>query len=213
MRVFLALLLVPFLTQAAPRPDIHRLLVYDCESEIGSREVALFDDGTIRLEEGPPGEEEITLETLDPDRLQAFVRRLRQAKKPERYTDPSVRGLGGDWVERCRLEVTLPGEAPVAVFFVRYDSLSLSVGHLVRIAEDVLQAIRDAAPPSSLPPDYEPRAGDVLLRRDGQRFRVARPTGDGTGLEMAGLDQPVTLYVPRGALRAEFTELLSRRER
>lgn len=209
----LALLLASLAAQAAPRPDIHRILVYDCASEIGHREVALFDDGTIRLEEGPPGEEETTLETLDPDRLEAFVRRLRQADKPKRYTDPSVRGPGGEWVERCRLEVTLPGEVPVAESFVRYDSLSLSVGQLVRIAEDVLQAVREAPPPSSLPQDYEPRSGDVLLRRDGQRFRVVRSTGDGTGLEMAGLDQPITLYVPRGAVRSEFTELLSRRER
>lgn len=205
------LLLIALPTQAQSRPDIHRLLVYDCASSLGHRKVALFDDGTILLQEGPPEEEVTTLQSVDPDRLDAFRRRLLQAEKPKRTHDPSVRGLGGEWVETCRLEVTLPGEPRVAVSFDRYDSLSLAVGNLVRIAEDVLQVTRDAIPESTLPPEYEPRAGDVLERRDGQRFRIVRPTGDGLGLEMAGLDQPLTLYIPRGALRSEFTELLSRR--
>lgn len=208
------LLLVATLpAQAAPRRDIHRVLLYDCESTVGHREVALFDDGTILLREGPPGEEETTLRTLDPDRLEGFLRRLRRAQRPKRYTDPSVRGLGGDWVERCQVEMTLPGEEPVTFFFLRYDSLSLEAGALVRIAEDVLEAVRNAMPETSLPPDYEPWRGDVLERRDGQRFRVVRVTGDGGGLELEGLDQPITLYVPLGAVRQEFTELLARRER
>lgn len=212
--LFLTLLACLFFPplHAAPRPDIHRVLVYDCESDIGHRKVALFDDGTILLEEGPPEGRERTLHTLDPDRLESFLVRLRQADRPERYTDPSVRGLGGRWVERCRLEVTLPGEERLRMSFARYDSLSLSVGALVRIAEDVLREVREAAPESALPPDYEPRTGDVLKRRDGQRFRVVRRTGDETGLELEGLDQPLTLYVPLGALRNEFTVLLSRRE-
>lgn len=194
---------------ATDRPEVNRVLLFDCASDIGHRKLAFYDDGTIYLQEGEPGEEETVLHRLDPDRTQSFLARLRQEAKPGTM-EPSNPGPEGAWVERCVLQAELAGEPRVRLGFRRYDSLPLSTSRLVAIADDLLAALRDAPPEQALPPEYEPRPGDVLRRKDGLRFQVVRSTGDGRGLELHGIDQPLTVYVPVGAVHLEFTELLAR---
>lgn len=212
MKTFCAmwiLLLSTLAVAAAERPAVDRVLLFDCVSDIGHRKLAFYDDGTIYLQEGEPGEEETLLHRLDPDRAQAFLTRLRQETKPGTM-EPSNPGPEGAWVERCLLQVDLPGEPQVRLSFRRYDTLPLSLSRLVAVADDLLAALRDAPPEQALPAEYEPRPGDVLRRKDGLRFEIVRTTGDGRGLELQGIDQPLTVYVPVGAVHLEFTELLSR---
>jgi hypothetical protein len=174
--------------------------------------VALFSDGVIRLREGPPGEERMTLYDLDPDRLQGFLSRLTEETPPDRG-DLSTHGPGGRWVESCRLVLDLLGRERVEFSFGRYDALSLPRARLVSIARELGQIAEEALDVAALPPSYEPRPGDVLERRDGMRFRVVRRTGDGGGVELEGIEQPLTVYIPVGAIRGEFVALVSREDR
>lgn len=192
--------------------DLRSMVVlrYDCESEIGRREVTLFANGTVRLFDGPLGEEEMELGELDPLALDGVLARIAAenlAESPERY-----HGVEGEWVERCVLELPLrEGEGPTTFRFSRYSSLPLELSRVVAVADELI-AVAAGDRGAGLPGGYEPKAGDVLRRDDGARFRVVGFTSDGKGLELVGLDVPLTLYLPPDALREQFVELVSRRE-
>lgn len=203
---------------AMRRPPIHEVLRYECESELASRSLVLFDDGMLRVKrsvEGKPvemGEDEMILHELTPDEYQAFLNRLREEKTPA-PGDLSTRGPAGSWVESCRLVVELPGRERETHRFRRYDTLSLAIARRVRIAEEMAELAEEVSRLSGLPPKYDARVGDVLERRDGAHFEIVRETGDRGGWELKGIDQPLTVLITKGALRQEFTWLVSRRDR
>lgn len=199
------------------RPPIREVLRYDCESELARRSLVLFDDRTVRLKEttrvaeASDGGETLTLHQLDPDRYEAFLRRLAGERAAE-PGDLTTHGPGGAWVEGCRLVLELPGREREEHRFGRYDALSLSLSRRVAIAEEMAELAEEVSRLSGLPRDYEGRRGDVLERRDGALFEIVRETGDRGGWELAGIDQPLTVYIPKGALRQEFVRLVSREE-
>jgi hypothetical protein len=119
------------------------------------------------------------------------------------------RGVEGEWVERCTLDLALPGRPARRFAFGRYDPLPLPLGQVLRVVDDLAAGL-SPRPATELPPGYRPRRGDLLRRIDGAVYRVAGYTADGKGVELTGVDQPLTLYVPRDALRQEFVELLPR---
>lgn len=192
--------------------DLRSLVVlrYDCASDIGRRELTLFGNGTVRLFDGPPGEEEMELGELDPDALDGVLARLASedlSEAPARYP-----GVEGDWVERCVLELPLrDGDGPASFRFSRYSSLPLELSRVVAVAEELV-AVAAGERGKGLPHDYAPRPGDVLRREDGARFKVVGFTSDEKGVELEGLDVPLTLYLAPDALADRFVEVVSRRE-
>jgi hypothetical protein len=64
-----------------------------------------------------------------------------------------------------------------------------------------------------MPAGYEPRPGDVLRRHDGELYEVITLTADRQGVELQGVEQPLTLFVARSELVGEFVELVRRRAR
>lgn len=185
------------------------VLRYDCASEVGRREVTLFANGTLRLWDGPPDEQEMTLAELEPEILDGFLVRLDRedlSEEPDAY-----HGVDGDWIERCELDLPLREGRGRSHFEInRYSQLSLGLSRLVRIAEE-LGEIADAARGAGLDPDYVPRPGDVLERPDGVRFRVVDFTSDGRGVELEGVEVPLTLYLAPDALAEVFARVVERR--
>jgi hypothetical protein len=213
--VSLALLLLG--TPAAPQPApplsdrSTELVRLDCGNQLGRREVTLFANGTVRRREGERGRELMALAELGPDELAAFLRRMEEEDLSEVGT--LDRGVEGDWVERCDLALALPGRAFRSFRYGRYDTLPLPLARLLRVIEDVAAKVVEPGAAERLPEGYEPRAGDVLRRLDGQLFEVVAETSDHKGIELWGVDQPFTLYIPRDKLRSEFVALVSRRRR
>ena len=195
---------------SAPRSPKSEILVrHECRSELGRREITLFGNGTVRLREGLHDSQLMTLGELGPDELAAFLARLREedlSEAPAR-TDGV---LDGPWVESCRFELSLPDSPPRVFTYGRYDSISLALSRLVRIADDLAGKVDPRSREKHLPADYQPRPGDVLLRVDGEHFRVVAESADKLGLELVGVRQPLTLYIPKGQLANEFVELISR---
>ena len=196
---------------AVPEPETrpgdrsHELLDLECRSELGRRRVTLFANGTVRVWSGLHESQRMTLGELGPSELAAFVRRLRA----ENFSEVApVAGTEGEWVERCTLELELPGEPARRYAFGRYDALPLALASTVRIADELAKV---AIPIDSLPIGYEPRPGDVLRRVDGIVFEVVRRTSDGKGVELRGKVQPLVIFVRPEDLRAEFDALVSRR--
>lgn len=193
------------------------VLRYECTSELDRREVTLFANGTVRLWKGPPGEEEMHLGELDPVALEGFRTRLEAEDLSGLRSD--YRDVEGDWIERCVLEfpqrraqASAPGGAPWRFRFSRYGTLPLTLSRVVRVVEDV-GAVAEGEPGPGLPSEYEPARGDVLERADGARFRVVTLTGEGKGVELRGVDSPLTVYIPLEELPGVFVELVSRKDR
>jgi hypothetical protein len=205
------------------------LLVRECASELGRQELTLFANGTVRLREGPRGEERMMLGEMPPDVLQGWVDNLRREDLSE--ADVGSRGPTGDWVESC--EVTLSfgtmerwlGPPPVrgrndadwrpmgdeTFIYGRFDSLPLSLSRVIGLLDGLLERVDRAAGRQSLPPRYVPRRGDVLRRVDGVLFRVVARTADENGWELQGVEQPLVLYVVGSDVPRLFVELVERR--
>ena len=192
----------------APSDRSLQVLRLDCFNPLGRREVTLFGNGTIRLRDGAPGKEWMGLAELGPDELQGTLRRL--AEEDLADTSDLVRGVTGEWVERCILVVDLPGSKRHEAHFGRYDALPLGLSHVRSIAEDLggkVAVLRDA---EELPEHYEPRLGDLLKRVDGSHYRIVNFTSDHKGVELDGVDQPLHLIVLNEQMRLEFVALVSR---
>ncbi len=218
----LLVLLVPLATSvpampgpaaAAAHDDDPRsveLLRYDCASGIGRRDLTLFANGTLRLRESEPAQEtRMRLAELGRSELDAYLARLGE----EDLTEVDARGpeASGDWVATCELELALEGTPARRLRFGDMDTLPLALGRLLRVVDDLLLEVDRLSPRSQLPADYEPRAGDRLRRFDGVLYEVVAYTGDGGGLELEGIDEPLVLFIPVAALRDEFAELVGRR--
>ena len=208
----LVVLALPALPSAAAGEDPRsiELLRHDCESSIGRRDLTLFANGTLRLREAAADEEpRMRLAELGRGELAAYLARLAE----EDLSEVDVRGpeSSGDWVETCSLELKLEGRPRRQLSFGRMDSLPLALGRLLRVVDDLFLEVERLAPRSRLPADYEARAGDRLRRFDGALFRVVAYTGDGAGLELEGIDEPLVIFIPVAALRDEFEALVERR--
>lgn len=183
------------------------LLRLDCASELRRREVTLFGNGTVRLRDGVPGEEEMLLAELSPEELEGYVARLDQEDLSE--TDPAPpAGVTGEWVEHCELELNRFGRQGERFAFGRYDSLSLALSRVLAVARGLEDRAEEARSYQRLPSGYEPRIGDRLLRLDGAVFEVTGFTMDEQGVELQGVDQPITLYILIGQLGERFVEVL-----
>ncbi|MBP1642728.1 MAG: hypothetical protein H6Q03_1397 [Acidobacteria bacterium] len=190
-------------------PRSRVLVREDCSSTIGRREVTLFANGTVRLLEGPPGQEAMRLGEVGAEDAAAFVRRISEQDLSE--TDLRGDSPGGAWVESCLLALDLPDRAPLRFRFGRYASHSLALQTVLAVVRDIEAVAETAVRESDLPARYEPRPGDLLERTDGLRFEVISFTADGLGVELSSPDQPLTIYVPRDGFRRFFVRLLSRR--
>ena len=186
-------------------PRSQELLAYECSTEIGRRDLTLFANGTLRHRRRSDAGRRMHLAELERDELDAFIRRLEAEDLSEAE---SIRyGASGDWIEQCTVRLGLPGREPVEFRFGSFDSLELHLNRVVQIAEELtlLAILEDTE--SGLPYRYKPRRGDVLVRADGALFEVVGHTSDGNGVELRGMDEPLTVYLPASELSAEFVAL------
>lgn len=197
-----ALVLATAAAAQAPDPRTVEVLRLRCLTGDQVSDLTLFGNGTLRLWEGEEGEAEMRLSELDPDGFDAYVRRL-QAERlgGELAAPPSVEGL---FTEQCALTLDVPEGPHGSATFGYFDSLSLELSRVVAIARELVVVARAKTQVDGLSPDYVPRGGDVLLHRDGTRYLVRGLTSDGRGVELIGLDQPLTLYVALESLADGF---------
>jgi hypothetical protein len=188
----------------------HELIRRDCRSQIGRNELTLFANGTLRHRYGPPDALIMMLLEIPPDEVEALTRRLAQEDLSE--TDRRTRTAGGDWIEVCTLTLRLPGQPEEILSYGSFDSRSLALSRVTAVTDELEARIRAESSRSKLPVGYLPRRGDVLLRFDGSRYRVVGYTQFKRGIEVIGLEQPMTLFVAIEELDKEFSELLSRRD-
>ena len=189
----------------------HELVRRECRAVIDTEDVTLFANGTVRLISKHQDERTVRLTELTPDEVDAFVRRVQEVDLSEE--DSAGVTLQGDWVEQCELYLDVdPEQDPRRYRFGRYDSLSLALSRINRVADDLLQVVVERAPTVGLPHGYVPESGDILERVDGVLFEVIGLTGDKKGIELIGVEQPLTIYVLNEAIGQQFKALVKRRK-
>ena len=208
--VALAIVATPLPTSArTPHDRSFEVLDYDCRTDIGQRRVTLFGNGTVRVWDGLDEEMQMELGELSPEERDGYVARLREIDLSEAnsFAAPSAQG---EWVNRCVMRLDLDGAGARIYAWGELDTLPMSLGTLKRIAVELGQ---EAVPARrfDLPAGYEPRVGDVLERVDGFHFEILGWTWDKKGLELQGLDQPLTIYLRPEEIREMFVTLVSRR--
>lgn len=176
-----------------------------CVNELTVAELTLFGNGTVRLRESFESRRDMLLAELDPEEMEDFLVRLRAVDLDE---VESVRdGVEGDWIDQCSIRLELQGRGEKFYRYTRYDTLPLGLKQLQGVLVDLEQLARTRAVHGGLPDDYEPTTGDFVRRRDGAVFEVIGFTSDNRGVELAGLDQPVTIYVSIDDFRQVFVTL------
>ena len=200
--------------------SIERLRL-DCRSDIHRRDLTLFGNGTIRLKVGPVEQLEMFLEELGPEELTAYLKRLIRIRRSDRL--PPMRpvpglsrdasNLDGQWIDRCRLTLEIPGEHAVYYEYSPLETQPLDIGRLMTLADELAGFTRPLDAPDRLPPTYEVSHGDLLRKRDsGVVYRVISPTDDGDGVELESLAEPLVVYFRIDDLPALFSELVEERE-
>lgn len=187
------------------------ILRYGCGSEFGRRDITLFKNGTLRVFEGPWNDQHMYLTEIGPDAVETNIRVLAEAlalADVERLKPPVLPGAHGRWMEHCRLNVSLPDASPFEYEMSALDIVPLRVARLVAITEELLEHFPPPSVEAGIAESYKPRGGDVLRTDDGALFRVKRLTADRLAVELEGIDQPLTVYVPLNELAMTFEELV-----
>jgi len=192
-------------------PRSVELLRRDCRSELGRRDLTLFANGTVRQRLwAPNGELDMELLELGPGETEAYVTLLLRADLEQVDLPPA--GPDEGWMDACVLSMELPDQAPVSFRYGQLDALPLALSPLISIVEELDLRASSNQEGQGLGDSYAPRPGDVLLRKDGRLYEVVGPTSDGMGVELTGVEQPVTVYVLAEAIREEFVMLVERRQ-
>lgn len=207
--LLLALAASPLAAGVPRDPREVQVVRYECHNDLGKREVTLFENGTIRVRDGETGKTPLMgLAELGPEEMRGFLKRFDGEDLSEIKSLPS--GLDGSWVERCELDLDLPGDTSRVYRFGRYDTLPLNLSRVVRIVDDLAIRVPPLQGTEQLPVDYEPRRGDILRRNDGELFEVFSFGVDGRGVEMQGTRLPLTMYMLKEDLRGVFVALVKR---
>jgi len=199
-----ATLLLALVTLAAEDPRSQVVLGQECGNEYTRRELTLFANGTLRLRDGVGATRTMRLAELGQAEFQAYLRRFQEILFDD--LAPSSSGLTGDWVETCELTLELPGAEVMRFEYGRFDSLSHGLRLVVLVVDDLLVEMERYGPEGRVRTrELELKIGDRLVRRrDGSRFEVLGFTMEGTGVELLGFDQPITIIMLEDQVQMEF---------
>ena len=188
-------------------PRTHEVVRFDCTTGLARSEVTLFGNGTLRLREGDVGEEEMALAELAPEVLDGYLRRLQMESMGGGLAPP--KRIDGLWTEQCVLILEVPDGPSGRAEFGAFDSLDLPLSRVVAIARELVTLARSRTVVAGIDPGYVPQRGDILIAHDGTRYRVNVRTMDGTGVELVGIDQPLSIYVLIETLHEQFLAIES----
>ncbi len=188
----------------------HELVRLDCASGILSRELSLFANGTVRIRDRGGPDPGIRLAEFNENELDGFRARLEEIDLSE--ASSRIRGPSGETLEQCLLRLEMTSGQIDEFRFPRLAALPLSLGRLLAVLDDLtLLAEQRYRLSAGLPISYQPRAGDLLVKSDGSRYRIVRVTAEGAGVEIIALESPLVLYLSKDGVRGEFVAIESRR--
>jgi hypothetical protein len=142
------------------------------------------------------------LAELEAHESAGFVARLLEIDLTEAESLRS--GITGEWISQCGLALALPEQARYFFRYGRFDVLPHALETVRAVLGELETLARTRASHGALPQGYEPQPGDFVRRTDGEIFEVIGLTADGAGVELSGINQPVTIYVAVADFRSIF---------
>jgi hypothetical protein len=185
-----------------PSSKTSELVDHRCVGEMSEDQMTIFANGTVRLRERVAERESMLLAELERTEIDGFVARLLEVDLAEVESHRS--GITGEWISQCGLTLTLPDQPSLFFRYGRFDVLPFGLQSVRAVLGEVETLARTRARHGSLPAGYQPRPGDFVRRTDGEVFEVIGITADGHGVELTGVDQPVTIYVALADFGAVF---------
>ena len=173
--------------------------------ELGEQHLLALRDPPAQPHGAVGEEREVVLRELaelERSELDGFVARLLDVDLHEAQSLRS--GITGEWISQCGLRLALPDRPAEFYRYGRFDVLPHSLETIRQVLGDLETLARARAIHGELPKGYEPRLGDFVRRADGELFEVVGFTSDGRGVELSGINQPITLYIARVDFRAVF---------
>jgi hypothetical protein len=183
----------------------HQIVHRRCVTAISVADVTLFANGTLRSRERFEQRRELLLVELDAEELDSFQRRLLEIDLSE--VESTQDGVEGDFIGQCAITLRLPGDEERFLRFGQLDSMSLALRRLDSLIGELGELAWVRSEHGALPDGYRPTVGDFVRRSDGAVFEVVGFTSDERGVEVSGIDQPVTLYVALEDFREVFVAL------
>jgi hypothetical protein len=190
---------------------------HSCSNPLGSRELTLFLDGTIRLLVRDQGGQEVRLGDLGEAGLSRTYATLRATqlgigREGKDWTPPPSqgRGLSGEFLQECEVRLRLPDLEAKSFRFSPMEITPLWLGQLRQLAEDLAE-LTEPLVHQGLPKSYQPRYGDLLRRRDGVVFRYVGITSDRKAWIMEQVGQPITQYFAVADLGELFVTVVESR--
>lgn len=183
-------------------PKSIELVDHRCVGELAEDDLTLFANGTVRLRERAAEREKMLLAELERFELDGFVNRLLEIDLSEAQSLRS--GITGEWISQCGLRLALPDRETEFFRYGRFDVLPHSLENVRQVLGELETLARTRAVHGELPKTYAPRLGDFVRRADGELFEVVGFTSDGRGVELNGINQPVTIYVALADFRSVF---------
>jgi hypothetical protein len=183
-------------------PKSTELVDHRCVGELAEDDLTLFANGTVRLRERVGERETMLLAELERSEIDGFVARLLEVDLSEAESLRS--GITGEWISQCGLTLSLPDRPAVFFRYGRFDALPHALETVRAVLTEVETLARTRAVHGALPESYEPKPGDFVRRGDGELFEVIALTSDGKGVELNGINQPVTIYVALADFRSVF---------
>ena len=191
------------MTAGSDDPRSRVVLSSDCHTQTSRQELTLFANGTVRLRDGIGATRTMRLVELGDSELQAYLNRLGEI----RFDDlaPRSPGLEGDWVESCVLVVAVPGDEERRFEFGRFDTVPLGLKHVQLILEDLRVSSRTGVRRWRVHADTSRRSATSWCDAATVRvFEVLGFTLEGTGVELEGIDQPITVFVLKESILDDF---------
>lgn len=203
------LLLASILAGPAPDPAAAANRPSTCvewvrQSREGYERVTLFTDRTVVWKTSAGGKEEVRRKTLAPDELTFYCNYFARRELWELPEDLRT-GLTGEFAAQASVTLVRDDDTRKRVRYDELSALSADAAAL-RSALEGLKSIftNPLAPASRFTADVLP-PGTKLKRFDGAIFKVVRLETEKGIVEIAGVSEPYSQFVPIEQLRFQFS--------
>jgi len=187
----------------APAPPSYYLEYTAREAESLER-LTLFKDGMVVYKARRPDTPELLLKRqLSAEEVKVYLDAIEASGVFDLHEEVRPT-MTGQLVKSWTLALSLPKRGERSFEGMAIQSLPLPVGKMLRIAQDLTEALlqkwRDTDPFQ----ERAPVPGDVLESFDGNAYAVARFVPEREQFELRGVNQPVTYFIKTNELKLFF---------
>ncbi len=183
------------------------VLYSGCKSNKRLEDITVFDDGTVAYKKKIEEATEVKLGYLTLEDVKNITTKvLKLLKSVKRYTENKI---DGENLVKCELRLSY-NKKKYRFTYLQLDTIDPALATAVAVVWQLKNLTSFSL--SSLPYKYKPKIGDLLLSKDGKKFKVVGYTSDGKGIELENVDSPLVIYLPIEEVKEYFVKLLNKQD-